>query len=634
MLGWMRKQTKSRFGKWFMYIAFGSIIIVFVFFYGYGGKGDRQKEAVALVNDQEISRAQYDRNVENLMLLSRNIYQKNLSPEEIKQLRQRALDELVDRTLLLQEAEKRGVAVSPDETKKAIANTSVFQREGVFEKKLYLRQLAARRIGPNEFEKAMRAEMLISKTVGMVQDAVKLSDEELFNLYRLENEKANLRFVKLNAIDFEDKATVAPEEVKAFYESTKDRYKVPPKAKVRYLSFDPKSYQEKAVVPPEKVEEFYRVNIDKFMQGKKVKARHILIEVKKSGGDKAQEEARAKAEEIKKKIDKGDDFSQLAKKFSQDKATASKGGDLGYFERGQMVKPLEAAAFSLKPGEVSAAVRTPQGFDIIKAEEVLEARTKPLEEVRGKIEEELKTEKAAGLVKEEARSAASRIYRSGNLIEYADKNGLKVHETAFFSEGEPVEGVGINKGFSDAAFLLEKEEVSPVIGIGEKYFILQQIERKASYVPALEEVSQKVEKLKKREAAGKIAKEKAGKLLEELASGSAMDALAKREGLTIEETGFFSRKSGFIGNIGYVEELAREAFSLTRESPFPQKVYEAGNRYFVIELKEREEASRESFQSEKVKVGEDFLAQKKEEAIRRWLNKLREEAQIEVLITT
>jgi len=153
-------------------------------------------------------------------------------------------------------------------------------------------------------------------------------------------------------------------------------------------------------------------------------------------------------------------------------------------------------------------------------------------------------------------------------------------------------------------------------------------------VPALEEVSQKVEKLKKREAAGKIAKEKAGKLLEELATGRSMEALAAREGLTIEETGFFSRKSGFIGNIGYVEELAREAFSLTRESPFPQKVYEAGNRYFVIELKEREDASRESFQSEKVKVGENFLAQKKEEAIRRWLKKLREKAEIKIRITT
>ena len=113
-----------------------------------------------------------------------------------------------------------------------------------------------------------------------------------------------------------------------------------------------------------------------------------------------------------------------------------------------------------------------------------------------------------------------------------------------------------------------------------------------------------------------------------------MDALAKREGLTIEETGFFSRKSGFIGNIGYIEGLAGEAFSLTRESPFPKKVYGVGNRYFVVELKEKEEASRESFQSEKEKVRENFLAQKREEAIRRWLEKLREDARIEVLITT
>ncbi|RLC28996.1 hypothetical protein DRH13_06335, partial [Candidatus Woesebacteria bacterium] len=91
MLGWMRKQTRS----WFVYIAFGIIIIVFVFFYGWGGRDAREDTIVALVGDQKITRRQYDRSYENLLMMSRNIYKRALSEKEIKGLRERALDDLI-----------------------------------------------------------------------------------------------------------------------------------------------------------------------------------------------------------------------------------------------------------------------------------------------------------------------------------------------------------------------------------------------------------------------------------------------------------------------------------------------------------------------------------------------------------
>jgi len=104
--------------------------------------------------------------------------------------------------------------------------------------------------------------------------------------------------------------------------------------------------------------------------------------------------------------------------------------------------------------------------------------------------------------------------------------------------------------------------------------------------------------------------------------------------LTIEETGHFTRRSGFIGEIGSSEELVREAFSLTSESPFPKKVYIKGNRYFVVQLKEREGVEREKFLSQKEKIREKFLAQKREERAKRWLKGLRERAEIKILMTS
>jgi len=629
MLGWMRKQTRS----WFVYIAFGIIIIVFVFFYGWGRRGGREQTIVALVNGQEISRKQHNETYENLLVLSRNLYGKDLSEEETKKLRQGALDELVDRTLMLQDAASWGLTVSSEETRREIANTPSFQKEGKFNKELYLRQLIANRMSPSGFEKAMRVSLLVSKSMDVLQNTAKLSDRELFYLYRLENEKVNLNFLKLSASDFESKAKVSPDEAKEFYESTKESYRVPTKVKTRYLSFDPKLYREEIEIKPEEIERFYKVNEDRFMQKKRVRARHILIEVKGEEGSKAEEEARKRAEEIRKRIEQGEDFPKLAKMFSQDTASASKGGDLGYFEEGEMVKAFEEVAFSLKPGETSPVVRTPRGFHIIRAVDVQEEMPEPLEKVKSVIEDELKIERADELAKEEARRAISQTYQSGDLVGYAEENGLKVHETDFFAEGEPIEGMGINRDFSNAAFLLKTGEISPIVSIGKSYLILKLIDRKESYLPTLEAVENKVVKLAREERARAMAREKAEYLLRELTSGTPMEQIASREHLTLEETGFFTRESSLISTIGSSEELAKEAFSLVSHRPFPQKVYGIGKYYFIVELKEREALDQGEFQSQKDKIRERFLSQKREERVKLWLKGLRERAEIKILLT-
>lgn len=629
MLGWMRKQTRS----WFVYIAFGIIIIVFVFFYGWGGRGTREDAVVAMVNDQEITRRQYDRNYENLLMMSRNIYQRALTEKEAEELRKRALDDLIDRTLMLQEAERRGLGVSQDETRREIASTPSFQRGGVFDKDLYLRQLASIRMNPSEFEKSMKTSMLISKLMNVVQNTAKLSDKELFDLYKLENEKVSLEFLKLSALDFEHKIEVSPEDAERQYEKAKEDYRVRERINVTYLSFDPKDYKEKAEIAPEEIEKLYRLNEDRFTRKKRIRARHILIGVDEKADVAAEEKAREKAEDVRKRIEKGEDFSKLAKTFSQDDATASKGGDLGYFEEGQMVKALEEAAFSLKAGELSPVVRTPRGFDIIRVEDVQEEEIKPLEEVRGIIEEELKVEKSDELAMEDARRTIGQIYQSGKLVEYAEEKGFKVYETGFFSDGEPIKGVGINKDFSEVAFLLKEGEISPIVSSGKRYMVLKLTERQASYLPTLKDVKEKVTKQVKREKAQEMAKEKAEKLLEELKAGTPMKKIASREKLTVEETGPFTRRSGFIGKIGSNKDLAKEAFSLTSGSPFPKKVYSKGNSCFVVQLKKREEAEKEKFLSEKERIRERLLMQKREERTRLWLKGLRERAETKILLT-
>jgi peptidyl-prolyl cis-trans isomerase C len=143
----------------------------------------------------------------------------------------------------------------------------------------------------------------------------------------------------------------------------------------------------RAAVSAEQVNDFYAKNPSEFQQAEQVHASHILIRVPQDADAAAKEQARARASDVLKAVKAGQDFAALAKEHSQDPGSGPKGGDLGFFERGQMVGPFEQAAFSLALGQSSELVETQFGFHIIKVLEKQTGRTIPLEEVRGKVEE-------------------------------------------------------------------------------------------------------------------------------------------------------------------------------------------------------------------------------------------------------
>jgi peptidyl-prolyl cis-trans isomerase C len=145
----------------------------------------------------------------------------------------------------------------------------------------------------------------------------------------------------------------------------------------------------KAAVTPEQVTDFYAKNPDQFKQPERVRASHILITVPKDADATAKTAARTKAADILKEVKAGKDFAALAKQHSQDPGSAENGGDLGFFQQGQMVGPFNDMAFKLAPGTVSDLVETEFGFHIIKVAEKQEPRTVPLEEVRPQLEQYL-----------------------------------------------------------------------------------------------------------------------------------------------------------------------------------------------------------------------------------------------------
>lgn len=135
------------------------------------------------------------------------------------------------------------------------------------------------------------------------------------------------------------------------------------------------------------VETFYKQNVERFKQGETVHASHILIGVPKDADAAAKKQARAKAQQVLDSLRKGADFATIARAQSSDTGSAQKGGDLGFFPKGQMEPTFEKAAFGLKPGATSGLVETPFGFHIIKVLERRGPRTAPLEEVAPQVKQ-------------------------------------------------------------------------------------------------------------------------------------------------------------------------------------------------------------------------------------------------------
>lgn len=148
----------------------------------------------------------------------------------------------------------------------------------------------------------------------------------------------------------------------------------------------------KVTVSDAEIKTFYDSNPDLFKSPESVKASHILVKVDPKATDADKAKAREKIAAVQKRVQKGEDFASLAKEVSECPSSAN-GGDLDYFQRGQMVGPFEDAAFKLKPGEVSNVVETQFGYHLIKVTDKKPSETKTFEQVKNELSQYLKQQK-------------------------------------------------------------------------------------------------------------------------------------------------------------------------------------------------------------------------------------------------
>jgi peptidyl-prolyl cis-trans isomerase D len=624
MLSLMRKHA----GTWMIKIILGAIVVVFVF-WGVGSYKSRRSGRVADINGTIITLDDYRHTYSNLVEQVRQSFGNNLSDELIQtlQLRKRALDQLVDRVLMLQAAEKLKIQVSDEELSQTIRNISAFQTAGVFDNRRYLNTLSRTKLPPETFEEQQRELLIIDKLQTFIAGNIKVSDIEAQQWYEWNNTEVDLDYVLLEPGQFKNIEPTA-DEIRDFFDQHKETYKTDPEIKVRYLYLKPGDFEAKVTVAEEDIRDYYENNPEKFKNPKTVNARHILIKVDQNAKPEDVESARQRAEDVLKMAKEGRDFATLARQYSEG-PTKTKGGDLGTFRREAMVKPFADKAFSMKAAEISDSVRTRFGWHIIKVEKINPAKTRSLDEAREEIQKTLKAERSRNLAYDEAEAVYDATFEGQNLANIAQERDLKILTTEFFTQKNPPKEIKNAARFASAAFNLPINEISDVQGFGDGYYLMEVVDKVPSKVPELKAVEDTVKKnvIKEKQDAKALAE--ANTFLAELKNGQPFVTVSQKFKLAPKKTGFFKRNDS-IPTIGYEAEIARTAFKLSDHNQLPGEPIKGQKGYYVFRFRKRQEPALNGFEKEKTAVKERLLQQKTFKTIEAWLNRIKSESQISI----
>lgn len=643
MIIFLREKFIAQIFMWVIAIVFvvGSIML----YSGSGGQGDgTEEEVVVKIQSLEVSRGNFEKMVSNRMQSRRN-QQYGGEP-----------DQKVEEKIIINDLIKRAIEGS------AKISDAEIER--------YIRSDSGRVQTYNQYEGFGIAELYkqnirqqLSSTLlrDNIQGLELVTDIEAEQAYRLESDKAKVKYIEFRHSDYTSTVNVDDAEVEKYFQENQAKYKKEEQVNVKYIRIKPEDF-----VNNTDLENYYNQNQSEFTTPEVVKARHILKKFPNDATDEQKTEVKIAAEELLKTINAelaaGVSFADLAKTHSEGPSGANGGALRGgnpnlppgdYFARGDMVKPFEETCFDvLKPGEVSGLVETSYGYHIIKLEEKLEGSIKPFLEVENEIRENVI--KIVGVDK--AKRVADELLFDIEVEDYETAIGLdrykdlslSVAETGFFEKDvDDIPQIGSkwnNKGLLEELFDMEVGIINTIEskkynGDVSAYYVAKVLGKKPAAIPVFDDVKIQVVDELKGIKAKELALADAQALVKQKTDTDSLDDLLKKytapEGIsseqkTVQESNLFNLTPGssYVSGIGYSKAVMFAAFNMAIgdvKGPLAgdSSTYIAGDSStYIIELTERQEADLEVFEKDTTQKKERFrslLHNKKEQAYDIWL---------------
>ena len=622
----MRKHATS----WLIKVALFAIVIVFIFWGGYSFT-ERRASRIAVVNGSYIGMPEFQSMYRNLEDQMRRQFGRQFSSElaQSLNLKAQALEQLINRRLLLEEARWLKLEITREELQKTILSFPAFQTNGQFDPQRYQRTLRFLRLTPQDFEASQQQDLLINKVRRFITRGAKILDTEVRSYFHQTRDKVNLAYVQLDPKTLTKNVELDEEAIKSYFDEHREDYRIAAKRSIIYVRFSPGDYLQEVQTTDAEVEEFYRLHQEDYQEPEKVRARHILFRIPSQAKTTELQSVLKKAKKVLALARGGDEFADLARKYSDD-STAAKGGDLGYFTQTDMVKPFSDAAFSMKKGDISDLVRTRFGLHIIKVEDVKEESIRPLAEVKEAVLQSLKKERAREIILQRAESFIDETRALDDLQKAAAAKDFEVQESGLFATDEAISRLGRHPEVNEVIFSLQPKEVSPVLEVGEDKLVAQLAKIQDPRLPEFAEVQEKVRKDWVAEQSRALARKQAQELVETAVQGGSLVEAAKRNKQEIKETGLFTATSP-VQPLGNQRDLVIAAFALTAEQPVAPDVYQVNNTFIIVQLKAREAAAEGEYLKEKNNISTSLLQIKKEQVFSRWVTARRQQSDIKIL---
>jgi peptidyl-prolyl cis-trans isomerase D len=491
----------------------------------YVRNSDRTAEA-ASVAGQTITQTEFSQAVRRQQDQLRGMLGRNYDPDRFDTVesRQMLINSLIDNRLIASETVRGHLTVSDDALRDLIMGIPAFVVDGKFSKDRYQQIATSQNMTPLQFDETLRTDAAQRQLTESIESTDIVSRTALAQWQTINEQERDVEEAQIQPAQFLANAKVTPEAEKEYYDSNGKLFEEPLQVTAEYVVLSADKLAQQVTVTEDQLKAWYDAHLAQLASQEKRQARHILVASPKAAPPADRAKARAKAESLLADVRKSPgSFAEIAKKNSDDPGSAAKGGDLGEFGRGMMVKPFEDTVFNMKPGQISGVVETDFGYHIIKLETVKGAT---FDNMHADIEREVRKQEGQKKFAEVAESFNNLVYDQPDSLQPAvDRFKLPLQRSAMFAKRDAAQAVpALNNDrmltalFSDDTVKnkhnTEAIETAPYTLISARV-----VESKPARIRSLGEVKPSIDLILQTKEATSLARQHAEAVLAELKKG-------------------------------------------------------------------------------------------------------------------
>lgn len=631
----MLENIRNHAQSWLAKLILGGVALSFVLW----GVGDyflgSRIQTIAEVDDNPISDSSFYLAYERQLNIYRTALGKNFSKKaaESMGLKRTTLQTMINRQLMLDEANAMGLVAPKSVLLARIRATPAFLSAGNFDPRRY--EILTRNMGfrtPADYETNLRLDIMVDGLQKAITQSATVTDAQVRERFENEHEKRELTALIVRPTDIESSIKISAKDARAYYESHENSYRSPLRLKLAAVVIDPAIIAKGMEIDDADIQAAYEEHKAQFIQPETRRASHILVRVSRNADANARKLARAKIGKALKQIRSGKAFSAVAKKMSDD-VTAKKGGDLGYFAQGAMVPTFDKTVFSMKKGETSGIVKTQFGFHIIHLTDIKPARTKPLAEVRDQLRKQLVRAKANEEAYKLSQDLDDALGREDSLAAAAASLDMKVHEIGPVSMDEALADPLFAKdaSFRSQIFATRPGASVDVTELGDgRFAAVEVLERHEPALLPFAKVTKTVYAAARQQAVSNAARQQAESLLKD-AAHTPLDRLGQKHGQAI----YLSKpvRSNGIGDKNatwLTAAVLHAAFSLAPGQKMVDHVLKVPRGFAVVQVKRVIAANDAEFAKQENSIRSELVRTRGAVRFARWMASVRANHDIKI----